>query len=433
MGKLRPIGSEKLQGMDKINRMIEIARYKENIPTPINEDKSVEFSKTLADGNQYRIDKEKNGYVIKKSINESEFDYLEPMKNRKYYSSYSQAFKRLNLITKEVNSLVGNDSNISLFNESEDGTRFFLKHPKGLEEQTPAPAPVPAPAPEPAPAPSPEELPAPEPEMPTDEMPSDMDLEPDMEDDEVVTFKTIQKLTGKLAQKLRTLRENPEEPMSSKDIKYVINSVLSALELTNLDEEDKEEIVNKFEGIEGEEGMDLGGEDMSDMGADEMGIDDMGGEEPMAEPSPEMEEEFDMSDAKKMFKGIFSETDDIEGDSHTAPKKTTPTKLKVDGMKENEAAKVEEMIEGLFSESKIDKILKGYFKSSENEKQINENKKQTIEKIKNLSEGIEQEVIARKFFSKNSDAKLLGKTKSKNLVFELNESKFRVTPKGEIL
>ncbi len=54
MGKLRPIGSEKLQGMDKINRMIEIARYKENIPTPINEDKSVEFSKTLADGNQYR-------------------------------------------------------------------------------------------------------------------------------------------------------------------------------------------------------------------------------------------------------------------------------------------------------------------------------------------------------------------------------------------
>jgi len=85
MGKLKPIGSEKLQGMEKINRMIEIARFKENIPNPINEDKSVEYTKTLADGNQYRIDKEKNGYVIKKSINESEFDYIEPMKNRKYY------------------------------------------------------------------------------------------------------------------------------------------------------------------------------------------------------------------------------------------------------------------------------------------------------------------------------------------------------------
>jgi hypothetical protein len=432
MGKLKPIGSEKLEGMDKINRMIEIARYKENIPNPINEDKSVEFNKTLADGNQYRIDKEKNGYVIKKSINESGFDYLEPMKNRKYYSSYSQAFKRLNLITKEVNSLVGNDSNISLFNEGEDGTRFFLKNPRGVKEiEEQVPAPVPAPAPAPAPAPSPEEMPSPEPEMPTDEMPSDMDMdmetEPDMEEDEVVTFKTIQKLTGKLAQKLRTLRENPEEPMSSKDIKYVINSVLSALDLDNLDEEDKEEIVNKFEGIEGEEGMDMGMEEMPDMGDEEMGS-----EEPVAEPSPEMAEEFDMSDAKKMLKGIFSETDDVEDNSHS-PKKVGPTKLKVDGMKENEAAKVEEMIEGLFTESKIDKILKGYFKTSDKEKQINENRKQIINKIKTLSEGIEQEVMARKFFSQNSEANLLGKTKSKNLVFELNESKFRVTPKGEIL
>jgi hypothetical protein len=91
------------------------------------------------------------------------------------------------------------------------------------------------------------------------------------------------------------------------------------------------------------------------------------------------------------------------------------------------------MIEGLFTESKIDKILKGYFKTSDKEKQINENRKQIINKIKTLSEGIEQEVMARKFFSQNSKANLLGKTKSKNLVFELNESKFRVTPKGEIL
>ena len=30
MGNLKPIGSEKLQGMDKINRIIEISRYNEN-------------------------------------------------------------------------------------------------------------------------------------------------------------------------------------------------------------------------------------------------------------------------------------------------------------------------------------------------------------------------------------------------------------------
>jgi len=121
MGKLRPIGSEKLDGMDKINRIIEISRYKENIPNSINEDSSVEYKITLSDGKNYQIEKEKNGYVIKKTISESsnEYDYLEPMKNRKYYSSYSQAFKRLNLIAKEVNINEGYDRNISLFYESE--------------------------------------------------------------------------------------------------------------------------------------------------------------------------------------------------------------------------------------------------------------------------------------------------------------------------
>ena len=99
MGKLKPIGSEKLSGMEKINRMIEIARYKENIPTPINEDKSLEYSIRLSDGNKYQIAKEKTGYVIVKNLTESnEVEYLEPLKNRKFYSSYSQAFKRLNLI-----------------------------------------------------------------------------------------------------------------------------------------------------------------------------------------------------------------------------------------------------------------------------------------------------------------------------------------------
>jgi hypothetical protein len=86
MGNLRPIGSEKLDCMDKINRIMEIARYKEHIPQPINEDSSNEYKITLADGINYQIVKEKNGYVIKKGLNES-IDYLEPMKNRKYYSS----------------------------------------------------------------------------------------------------------------------------------------------------------------------------------------------------------------------------------------------------------------------------------------------------------------------------------------------------------
>ena len=109
MAGLKPIGSEKLQGMDKIRRMIEISRYNENIPQNINETDSSEYKITLADGNTYEIVKERQGYIVKMSINESVSDYIEPMKGRKYYSSYSQALKRLNLMTKEINTLFENE------------------------------------------------------------------------------------------------------------------------------------------------------------------------------------------------------------------------------------------------------------------------------------------------------------------------------------
>ena len=55
---LRPIGSEKFQGMDKIQRIMDSAKYNENIPTPINENTSVDYNRTLADGRNYQIIKE---------------------------------------------------------------------------------------------------------------------------------------------------------------------------------------------------------------------------------------------------------------------------------------------------------------------------------------------------------------------------------------
>ena len=108
MADLKPIGSERLQGQEKINRILEISRYKEITPSNINETSRVEFEKTLADGHQYEIIKEKTGYIIKKRIDES-LDYIEPMKNRTYYRSYSQALKRLNLMAGEINRLVENE------------------------------------------------------------------------------------------------------------------------------------------------------------------------------------------------------------------------------------------------------------------------------------------------------------------------------------
>jgi hypothetical protein len=64
MGNLKPIGSEKLEGFDKLKRIMEIARYNEVTPNPINENSSVEYSIMLADGVTYQINKEKTGYCL---------------------------------------------------------------------------------------------------------------------------------------------------------------------------------------------------------------------------------------------------------------------------------------------------------------------------------------------------------------------------------
>ena len=63
MADLRPLGSEKLQGTDKINRILEIARYNEPSHN-VNENKA-DYTIQLADGNYYSIVNEKNGYIVK--------------------------------------------------------------------------------------------------------------------------------------------------------------------------------------------------------------------------------------------------------------------------------------------------------------------------------------------------------------------------------
>jgi hypothetical protein len=205
MGNLKPIGSEKLTGDQKLKRIMEIARFNEVIPNRINETAKSEYSIGLADGNKYEIVKERQGYIIKKTISESETDYIEPMKNRKYYSSYSQAFKRLNLVAGELNRLNENEEGVSLYGEQK---KFTLKTPK------PAPAPMdmaPAAPAEPPAVPSPELPPSPMggEEMPMDDMGGedmpmddmggeDIDVDIDVDDeeggesmDEKITFKTI--------------------------------------------------------------------------------------------------------------------------------------------------------------------------------------------------------------------------------------------------
>ena len=247
MSDLKPLGSERLQGDEKIRRILEIARYKEVPKQVVNELSSVEYSKTLSDGVKYVIAKEKLGYIIKKSINEGVEEYIEPMKNRKYYNSYSQALKRLNLLAREVNYTQGVNEGIDLFNEQK---RYTLKTPKPA---TPEPT-----YDEPSADLSPTDgldaemnldmdmgmgsEPSDEPmgdldlglgDEPTDESP-DLGVEPSAGED-AVDFKTIQKITGKLSQKLREF--DSQQGLDSANIKYVINSILSAIDMEKLKEE----------------------------------------------------------------------------------------------------------------------------------------------------------------------------------------------------
>jgi hypothetical protein len=347
-------------------------------------------------------------------------------------------------MAKDMNEMYGNEQGTSLFSEQK---KFVLKTPEKKNtnptddvENVPVPAPMAPPPMASSTAPAPtgdEDMSIGDDEMPTDdmsmgddEMPTDdMDMgddegttEPvgDNHDDDV-TFKLIQKLTGKLGQKLRVLNSNEEDEMSSKDIKYVINSILSALDLENLDEEDKEDIMNKFEGVEADEEDDFGNE---------------------FEPSNEEEGE----EEKPIGFGEMGGTwDDLGQDiaMKTMMKAMTPGQFNEE--EDDDNAHIGRIADSLFMEAKVEDVLMGYFNISEGEKKFNskigktrlEQKKNQKSKrnleIKRLSESLDQEIAARKFLNENKSAFFVGKTNKKNLVFETNNKQIKVTPKGRII
>ena len=403
MADLNPLGSEKLQGMDKINRILEIARYNETSQN-VNESRA-DYTIQLADGKFYGIVNEKNGYIVKSGINESEMEYREPMQNRKYHKSYSQAMKQINLLAGELNRIHEHDENIDIIGEQK---KFVLKTPEAKMSDM-GDAPEALPTPEPAPEEGGEDLDldldldTPEGE---EELDLDMDLgdddlgddlpEPKGDDDEDVSFKTIQKLTGKLGQKLRTL--DSQDGLSSEDIKYVLNSVISAVNLENLTEEDLEDVLANFEdeeidyGVEGELDIEAGDEE-----GDELDL------------NLDMEEE--------------PVSDEELGEGYG----------------------IEEVVDEVFTESKIDKVLSKYFVISEEEKKETDdknvmgfitekvNKAKVKSEVKEMSETLEQELTSEFIMKENKGSKFLGKTNKNNLVFEVDGNQLKVSPNGELL
>jgi hypothetical protein len=403
MADLKPLGSEKLEGQEQISRILEISNYGSK-PTTLSENKNskADYSIQMADGKYYGIVKEKTGYVVKVGISESELDYNEPMQNRKHYKSFSQAMKKVNLIAGELNRIHENTEGVNIIGEQK---KFVLKTP---EPKVDVDIDVDEPLMEPEADLDMDVDMDVDMDMDSEESVDDLDMDLDLDDteeevevdvdveDEESSFKVIQKLTGKIGQKLRTYDKN--QGLSSEDIKYVLNSIISAVELDKLSEEDKEDILANFE--EDETDYDMEGEVDIDVesGDDELDL-DLDLDMDMEEPEGEM----------------------AEGDS------------------------MKSMVDEIFGESKVDKVLEKYFVVTDGEKKITESKKikkflaekvNTIsvkKEIKRLSESIEQELTSEFILKENTNIKFLGKTNKGNLIFESGKKQFKVTSKGELL
>ena len=495
MGGLKPIGSEKLEGMEKIKRIMEIARYNENIPQAVNETKSTEYSIDMADNNTYRIEKERQGYIIKMAINESESEYIEPMKGRKYYSSYSQALKRLNLMAKEINVLHENEEGISLIGEQKKKFVLKTKKKKAAEPaaepvaETPPPPPPAEPAIPPSPvdagAPSvdagappadmgmpPADVPpadmggdmgAPAPDMggdmgmpPADmggeppmgeeppmggeeEIDTEIDVEKKPKEKKVSDLKRIQILVGKLAQKIRSYEE--EKELSNKEVKYIVNSILSAIDVDVLDEDDIEQIIDKLEG--GNEDEDGGEEE--EVSFEEENTDVI--PEPPAEP--EMSEEVDN------LGGVFNK---LMGGALTAgmtKKLTHENESEFNEFDEfdDEYARerrkgrkhypnVDRFTHGTFAESSVDKVLSKYFIINEEEekqyqlkkeRKTNDTYKNNKQNIVRLAESAEQLDTALDYIRENPRVKLMGLSTKGNLIFKEGINEVKITKNGRMI
>ena len=283
MAELKPLGSEKLNGDDKLKRILELTYFNSNKNNSRSSSKP-ELVKESKNGGVYGVVKEKDGYYVKRGLNESSLDYIGGMfmKNKNKFSSYAEAFKRLELLKGQE--------------ELQEATKYVLKQNKPQQEAPMPEAPMdlpPAPA---ADASGDVPPPSPEGEAPMD-APTDAPPAEGGEDDDAGKRSSYmaeaQKYAGKLGQELRDLHDR----MESDDIKYILNMIISAVDLDKLSDEDIEDVAKKFEREE-EEG--------------EMGSEEPTGEEPAPSAEPELDmNEYDSMSALDEFVNTPMDTDEV--------------------------------------------------------------------------------------------------------------------------
>ena len=334
----RNINPKTLKGQDKLNRVLDLMGKMNTL----NESKSyseLELVKKGPNGIVYGIVRENHDYFIKTSNKTSgkflaeDFSYVGGLQNKydERYNSYAESIKHLNMKFDMLNESYGIDSNTNIFEsdgvafgggtgfgfvmeeddeddeddeKNEEKKEIISDADADLEEQKKV-----------------LKVDTPKAEEPVeDEVDVDMggdiaDVEFDeeteeggdefgdegMEDeegDEDGDTKKIQKYTGKIGQMLRDMGE------ADLDLeKYVINSIISAMHLDEMDEEDKEDIIEKIESGDEEEGDDFdmeGGDEEVDVDLDAEETTEEGGEEELSEG--EDKEDDDDDDEKEVVK-----------------------------------------------------------------------------------------------------------------------------------
>ena len=284
MADLKPLGSEKLNGNDKLKRILELTYFNSNKNNSRSSSKP-ELVKESKNGGVYGVVKEKDGYYVKRGLNESSLDYIGGMfmKNKNKFSSYAEAFKRLELLQGQE--------------ELQEATKYVLKQNKPQQE-----APMPEPQMDLPPAPAADasgDVPPASPEggeapmdAPTDAPPAEGGDDAEDESKRSSYMAEAQKYAGKLGQELRDLHDR----MESDDIKYILNMIISAVDLDKLSDEDIEEIGKKFEREEEEGGM---------------GSEEPMGDEPSPEEAPSDMNEYDSMAALDEFVNTPMDTDEV--------------------------------------------------------------------------------------------------------------------------
>jgi len=428
---------ETLKGKNIIERMNQLMNYGKSTPT-VKEGRNwanIEYTIKAPNGKTYGILRDQTKFYIKESkvANPTikDFEFTDGVINgsKKSYTNYSHALSYLNLMIAEMNQKNPKAKAINLLEcdmkrpmeegsieDTEVPAEIQEKKEKEVDEKTVLKVPQEQPAAA-APAPAPEASAQPEGDtgldLGGDDTP-DLDLGDDSGDDDLgdeepleggEETKIIQKLTGKLGQKMRDLDE-PDPDLT----KYVMNSVMSALDLQDLEAKDQKQIVKKMkkkmagegemDDADGDAGLDLGDEGGEDL--------DMGGDE----ASSDLDFGSDEEEPKK-------EKDLAENDAPYGEKKE-PQNIKTASAPFNEKPK------NIKTESKIQKTIKKYFELTPEEKKEKDNQflNESINKAMLLKEGkskcktVEQEIALGKVL--DYDKGFAIKTMKENVIIDTN-------------